>query len=214
MVRISIKSLTIICVARLSLLLQLSTNIGAYVALKIDKRTQLPAPADERSQLLLRVRRERTMAKIITASKVNAGDERQSICTDNEKLSAGSTSHPHQNGLEEISDAAFHSLTSPVSTNLSLAQSDVPTLDPFIVPIEWLRVQDAGSKGRGLFALHAIEKNSVLGDYIGEVLSYRQYSARYPEGDAEYIFLTYPEAQRRDNVYVDAVDESKSNIFR
>ena len=78
----------------------------------------------------------------------------------------------------------------------------------------WLEVKAAGLKGRGLYALCRIEKNTFLGEYVGEKLTYRQYLSRYPKGDSEYTFLVSDEAQRRDRTYVDAVDESKSNLLR
>jgi hypothetical protein len=247
MVQLNVKSLTIVFLAQLSLLLKLTTNTGAYVALKIDKRviqlpffeksevtgfrdpsdpvgpaiaignvnpTQLSVSMDKRSRLLLYVRRERSRVKISTAQKENADDERQTACVNYGESTNRSTLRSDRNILEEILDTKINSPTSQVSSLLSLPHTVSPTLDPFRVPIEWLRVQDAGSRGRGLFALHAIEINSMLGEYMGEVLSQRQYSARYPKGDSDYTFLLSEEAQRRDRIYVDAADESKSNIFR
>jgi hypothetical protein len=243
MVQLSVKSLTILFVLQLSLLLQLTINTDAYVVFKIDKRFNQhfffeksevtgfrdssepvgPALASshisltqlsvKRSRLLLYVRRERSRVRNSSTQKVNADDERQSACLNYGESTDGSTSRSHQIEPVEVSNAASNLLTSQVGT-LSLPQSVYPTQDPFRVPTEWLRVQDAGSRGRGLFALHDIEINSILGEYIGEVLSQRQYSARYPEGNSDYTFLLSEEAQRRDRIYVDAANESKSNIFR
>ena len=78
----------------------------------------------------------------------------------------------------------------------------------------WLEVKAAGSKGKGLFALCSIEENVFVGEYVGEKLTYRQYLSRYPNGDSEYTFLVSDEMQRRDRTYVDAADESKSNLLR
>jgi hypothetical protein len=234
MVQLSVKSLTILFVLQLSLLLQLTMNTDAYVVFKIDKRFNQhflfeksevtgfrdssepvgPALASSHINLTqLSVRRERSRVKSSSTQKVNADDERQSACLNYGESTDGSTSRSHQIEPEEVSNAASNSLTSQVGT-LSLPQSVYPTQDPFRVPTEWLRVQDAGSRGRGLFALRDIEINSILGEYIGEVLSQRQYSARYPEGNSDYTFLLSEEAQRRDRIYVDAANESKSNIFR
>jgi hypothetical protein len=243
MVQISVKSLTIHFIVQLSLLLQLTMNTGAYVVFNIEKRfsqhfffeksevtgfrdlsepvgpelessnVNLTQLSVKRSRLLLYVRRERSRVKNSSTQKVNADDERQSACIDYGESTDESASRSRQIESEEVSNATSNSLTSQVNT-LSLPQSVSPTQDPFRIPTEWLRVQDAGSRGRGLFALHAIEINSILGEYIGEVLSQRQYSARYPEGNSDYTFLLSEEAQRRDRIYVDAANESKSNIFR
>ena len=78
----------------------------------------------------------------------------------------------------------------------------------------WLETKDAGVKGNGLFTTGNIKKNSFLGEYVGEVLTYRQYVTRYPEGNSEYTFLVCEKAQRRDRIYVDAVDVDKSNLMR
>lgn len=247
MARLSVNSLLVILIAQLSLLLQLTTNIGAYVLFKIDKRVkqyfiseksevtgfrdpselgrpdlvsvtlnlpQLSDSTEKRSRLLLHIRRERLRLKNSTTQKVNADDERQSTSINHEESNSESILLSHGNVTVEFSNPASDLLTSLVSTCSSLPQSAPPTIDPCRVPREWLRVQDAGLRGRGLFALHAIEKNSLLGEYVGEVLSQKQYSARYPKGDSEYTFLISEEAQRRDRIYVDAADESKSNIFR
>lgn len=164
--------------------------------------------------LFRRIRRDRSSAYNSTAYKINADDDRHSTILEYKDLSARSMSQPHHNKSVEMFNTASNSLTTIVDINISLPQSISATSDLFRVPMEWLSVQDAGARGRGLFALHAIENNSLLGEYIGEVLSQRQYSARYPKGHSEYTFLVSQEAQRRDRIYVDAADESKSNIFR
>ena len=78
----------------------------------------------------------------------------------------------------------------------------------------WLEVKDAGRRGKGLFATRTIEKDTFLGEYEGEKLTYKQYLSRYPKGDSEYTFLVSEELQRRDRTYVDAADEKKSNLLR
>lgn len=80
--------------------------------------------------------------------------------------------------------------------------------------LSWLQVQDAGVKGNGLFTVKCIQQGMLLGEYLGEVLTQKEFTTRYPKGDAEYVFLVSEEVQRRDRVYVDAVNEMKSNIFR
>lgn len=80
--------------------------------------------------------------------------------------------------------------------------------------LSWLQVQDAGVKGKGLFTVKCIQQGTLLGEYLGEVLTQKEFTTRYPEGDAEYVFLVSEEVQRRDRIYVDAVNEVKSNIFR
>jgi hypothetical protein len=95
------------------------------------------------------------------------------------------------------------------------AAISLPPLAPFPSQIlSWLQVQDAGVKGNGLFTVKCIQQGTLLGEYLGEVLTQKEFTTRYPEGDAEYVFLVSEEVQRRDRMYVDAVNEMKSNIFR
>jgi hypothetical protein len=95
------------------------------------------------------------------------------------------------------------------------AAISLPPLIPSASQIfSWLQVQDAGVKGKGLFTVECIQQGTLLGEYLGEVLTQKEFTARYPKGDAEYVFLVSEEVQRRDRIYVDAVNEMKSNIFR
>jgi hypothetical protein len=80
--------------------------------------------------------------------------------------------------------------------------------------LSWLQVQDAGVKGKGLFTVRCIQQGTLLGEYLGEVLTQKEFTTLYPKGDAEYVFLVSEEVQRRDRIYVDAVNKMKSNIFR
>ena len=123
-----------------------------------------------------------------------------------------------RNGFS-LSDTSFEgNIGSPVPALLSA----LPISEIFIQPLapsasqilSWLQVQDAGMKGKGLFSLQCIEDNTLLGEYLGEVLTQKEFSARYPKGDAEYVFLVSEDVQRRDRIYVDAANETKSNIFR
>lgn len=120
-----------------------------------------------------------------------------------------------------LSDASFEvNVGMPVSEMLPVAA--LPTSEIFSQPLvpsasqilSWLQVQDAGMKGKGLFSLQCIQENTLLGEYLGEVLTQREFATRYPKGDAEYVFLVSEDVQRRDRIYVDAADEMKSNIFR
>ena len=103
-----------------------------------------------------------------------------------------------------------------------ISESEHPTAAislPPLVPsasqiISWLQVQDAGVKGKGLFTVKCIQQGTLLGEYLGEVLTQKEFTTRYPKGDAKYVFLVSEEVQRRDRLYVDAVNEMKSNIFR
>lgn len=110
----------------------------------------------------------------------------------------------------------------PVPGMLPVAVSALPLTEIFIQPLapsasqilSWLQVQDAGMKGKGLFSLQCIQENTLLGEYLGEVLTQKEFATRYPKGDAEYVFLVSEDVQRRDRIYVDAANETKSNIFR
>ena len=96
-----------------------------------------------------------------------------------------------------------------------IAEVSLPPLVPSPSQIlSWLQVQDAGVKGKGLFTVQCIQEGTLLGEYLGEVLTQKEFTTRYPKGDAEYVFLVSEEVQRRDRIYVDAVNVMKSNIFR
>jgi len=73
-------------------------------------------------------------------------------------------------------------------------------------------------KGKGLFTKLPIENGTVIGEYKGTFLSYREYCRKYPSDEdkkqAEYVFLVNPAAQRRDKVYIDAAEESCSAYTR
>jgi len=75
-------------------------------------------------------------------------------------------------------------------------------------------VKEVSGKGFGLFATIAIPAGTPLGFYKGEILSQRLYKKRYPHGDSEYTFLLNPSSQRRNLIYVDAVNPSTSNRLR
>lgn len=86
--------------------------------------------------------------------------------------------------------------------------------EPNQYSVEWLSVKDAGAKGSGLFALRPILEGTLLGEYTGEIIAHRQYTARHPSGQSEYVFLVSEKVQRRKRIYVDATDKEASNIFR
>lgn len=76
------------------------------------------------------------------------------------------------------------------------------------------KVGNAGSKGLGLFTLTDIPANHDIGlEYEGEILNVNQYRRRYPSGHSRYAFQLN-EGQRRDLLYCDAVNPSKSNLTR
>eukprot|EP01036_Dinobryon_divergens_P029093 gene29093-38154_t len=75
-------------------------------------------------------------------------------------------------------------------------------------------VQQAGSKGRGLFAKTFIPKGTLIGFYMGELLSLREYQMRYPSGNSNYVFLLNSDCQQRYRVFVDANNETLSNYTR
>jgi len=77
-----------------------------------------------------------------------------------------------------------------------------------------LTVGDAGPKGLGLFAKCEIPEGMTIGTYEGELLTAKQYMRRYPTGDSIYTFQLNDRAQRRDLLYLDARDPSKSNLTR
>lgn len=79
-----------------------------------------------------------------------------------------------------------------------------------------LEVRDTGdsTRGYGLFSREALRTGTWLGNYEGEELTYKQYTARYPLGNSSYTFLISDQAQRRDRRFVDAQDPGKSNLMR
>jgi len=80
-----------------------------------------------------------------------------------------------------------------------------------------LIVKDAGFKGKGLFCdCQLIKNGSYIGEYIGEVLTLKDYKKRYPNGESQYVFVLSDEekTQRRDLQYLDASNIYKSNITR
>ena len=101
---------------------------------------------------------------------------------------------------------------SKLSAVPGLVKSTSP--EPNKYSMEWLVVKDAGAKGSGLFALHPIQEDTLLGEYTGEIITHKQYTARHPSGKSEYVFLVSEKVQRRKRIYVDATDKAASNIFR
>lgn len=101
------------------------------------------------------------------------------------------------------------------SGGISLAT--LRSIDPTIAPlsiIDTSRVGDAGFKGLGLFAVEDIEQGVSLGFYEGELLTQSQYASRYPEGQSRYAFLLLDSCQRRERLYIDSADPTKSNLAR
>lgn len=79
---------------------------------------------------------------------------------------------------------------------------------------EWLQIQDAGYKGLGLFTRNFIPKASFIGSYAGELLNVKEYTRRYPTGNSTYTFLLNKDVQRRERLFLDAIDPLKSNPTR
>jgi hypothetical protein len=91
---------------------------------------------------------------------------------------------------------------------------NVDTSNSFQIP-PIVEIRDAGAlKGKGLFATCNLQPDTLIGSYEGEYLTFAQYKMRYPKGDSEYVFLVNEEAQRRNLVFIDAVDPDKSNYTR
>lgn len=79
----------------------------------------------------------------------------------------------------------------------------------------WLSVADAGEKGLGLFSCRNLPSGTIIGEYIGELLTYREILKRYPKGNSEYVFqVTDDDTQRRELLYIDARDPEQSNLTR
>ena len=120
-----------------------------------------------------------------------------------------------QSSLEVRTESSESGIAIVSVSEHSIAEISIPPLAPSPSQIlSWLQVQDAGVKGKGLFTIKCLQQGTLLGKYLGEVLTQKEFTARYPKGDAEYVFLVSEDVQRRDKIYVDAVDEMKSNKFR
>ena len=77
------------------------------------------------------------------------------------------------------------------------------------VSSDTVSVDETGTiKGRGLYARAALEPNTYLFDFTGELLEEDAYRARYPDGvDADYVVCV---GKR----YIDAADEGASGVAR
>ena len=72
-----------------------------------------------------------------------------------------------------------------------------------------VEVRDTGTpKGHGVFAIRNLESNTWVGDYLGEVLTQRQYLRRYPNEDASYVLGA------NEDYNVDARDPHRSSYLR
>ena len=73
-----------------------------------------------------------------------------------------------------------------------------------------VEVRHTGStaKGFGVFAVTALESNTWVGDYVGEVLTQQQYLERYPNEDPRYVLGA------NEDYNVDARDPTKSSYLR
>ena len=68
-----------------------------------------------------------------------------------------------------------------------------------------IEIRDTGTvKGLGVFATTALEEQTFVGEYTGEVLTAEEYALRYPKGDAQYVF------QVNDDYLIDAGDPDRS----
>lgn len=108
-----------------------------------------------------------------------------------------------------FSDCLCYSIRKSIIIKRSLKESALSK--------NWLIVKDAGFKGNGLFCdCKLISKGSLIGEYIGEELSLRDYLKRYPSGESVYTFILSDEekTQRRDLKYLDAANVFVSNILR
>lgn len=79
---------------------------------------------------------------------------------------------------------------------------------------DYLVVRNTSSKGEGLFTTKNIRKGEFIGNYIGEKLTARQYTKRYPNQEGAYVFLVNPNVQNRDRIYYDASSIQHSNLMR
>ena len=77
------------------------------------------------------------------------------------------------------------------------------------VSSDTVSVEDTGTiKGRGLYARAALEPNTYLFDFTGELLEEEAYRERYPDGvDADYVVCVGKQ-------YIDAADEGSSGVAR
>ena len=77
------------------------------------------------------------------------------------------------------------------------------------VSSDTVSVDETGTiKGRGLYARAALEPNTYLFDFTGELLEQDAYRARYPDGvDADYVVCVGKQ-------YIDAADEGASGVAR
>ena len=82
------------------------------------------------------------------------------------------------------------------------------------VSSDTVSVDETGTiKGRGLYARAALEPNTYLFDFTGELLEEEAYRARYPEGvDADYVVCVGK--QKGSERYIDAADEGASGVAR
>ena len=73
-----------------------------------------------------------------------------------------------------------------------------------------VEVRHTGSVARGLgvYALELLPANTWVGDYVGEVLTQKQYLKRYPREDARYVLGA------NEDYNVDAADAQKSSYLR
>lgn len=87
--------------------------------------------------------------------------------------------------------------------------SDLLHLEGDALSLGLVEVRDTGTeKGHGVFALAPMAANTWVGDYIGEVLTQRQYLARYPNEDASYVLGA------NEDYNVDACDPHASSFLR
>jgi len=77
------------------------------------------------------------------------------------------------------------------------------------VSLGLVEVLDTGTgRGHGLFAAAPIADGTYLGDYTGEVLTHREYLARYPAEDARYVLSANTDYN------IDAADPSAASLLR
>ena len=111
--------------------------------------------------------------------------------------------HSRKSNGRYVSSKDFFLMKTTISKYYGLHQSEYS-----------VSVHDAGSKGRGLFATRSIRKDVLIGLYEGEVLTQREYEERYPSGQSSYAFLLRNDCQRRDRIYIDSANETRSNQMR
>lgn len=69
-------------------------------------------------------------------------------------------------------------------------------------------MREAGMKGLGLFLTRLVPTGTEIGEYTGQVLTAEAMEAKYPEGDAHYLFHV------NDNYMIDASDPDQSSVMR